>query len=566
MAGPPIITPPPANGGTGAVQAGAVRAPDYRQLQQPEQGVPSWALSRDAEGIGHEAQALGQLFREFEGVSGDVAKKAELQNGALAGAAAGATGHPQYKQGLERFTAYGQAFNNAATGAYAVEAEAQADDAAARLRVQANNDPSHFATTYAAVRDGVLKAAPAQAVPILTEIYNKRLAEGMAALSGAQATEQQKLQRDTYMMGVQRQTSRVATLSATGNPQDEAKAADELTKLTLLIHGGVNAGLYSSAEAEALRVSSMRAITSQVFETQMDNELARPDGDPIGLLQRFTEAHQANLKNTGQPALLSDQEYQKLLRGGLTKIYEHNAAVAFSKKQSVTQEQLRRQAGEQEYTVKLLSGQLTMKALEAATANGDLKPSKALELRSALLRPNQGKSDPKALYEAYTNPENLDWSPADVLALQGINDTDKLKLVEHIQKQRDSWDGTQQSKHARQAINAALKIPPGTPYAALSDDQRTAALRAQQEYTNEMNAADPAHRVGLAGAIAQKVIAHVHQEQAAEDLKTWSSAKQNFIDTYGPHSTAPMDDSRYEARLKYYDQQISQAQAAAKVH
>ena len=566
MAGSPIITPPPANGGTGAVQAGAVRAPDYRQIQSPEQGVEPWALSRDAEGIGHEAQALGQLFREFEGVSGDVAKKAELQNGALAGAAAGATGHPQYKQGLERFTAYGQAFNNAATGAYAVEAEAQADDAAARLRVQANNDPAHFATTYAAVRDGVLKAAPAQAVPILTEIYNKRLAEGVAALSGAQAAEQQKVQRDTYMMGVQRQTSRVAALSATGNPQDEAKAADELTKLTLLIHGGVNAGLYSPAEAEALRVGSMRAITSQVFDTQMDNELAKPDGDPIGLLQRFMDAHQANLKNTSQPALLSDQEYQKLLRGGLTKIYEHNAAIAFSKKQNVTAEQQRFQMGEQKYTVQFLSGHLTRSALTAAVANGDLKPSIGLMLESKLTHPGAGPTDKRALFEAYANPENLDWSPADILALPGINDTDKLRLMEHIQKQRDSWDGTQQSKHARQAINAALKIPPGTPYAALSDDQRTAALRAQQEYTNEMNAADPAHRVGLAGTIAQKVIAHVHQEQAAEDLKTWSAGKQTFIDEYGPHSAAPMDSDRYEARLKYYDQQISQAQAAAKVH
>ncbi|MDE2468514.1 MAG: hypothetical protein KGL35_07160 [Bradyrhizobium sp.] len=303
-----------------------------------------------------------------------------------------------------------------------------------------------------------------------------------------------------------------------------------------------------------------------MFDTQMDNELASPNGDPIGLLQKFMDAHQANLKNTNQPALLSDQEYQKLLRGGLTKIYEHNAAIAFSKKQNVTQEQLRWQQGEQNYTVKLLSGQLTKTALAAAVANGDLKPSIGRALASALTHPNQAPTDKRALFEAYTNPENLDWSPADVLALPGINDTDKLKLVEHIQKQRDSWDGTQQSKHARQAINAALKIPPGTPYAALSDDQRTAALRAQQEYTNEMNAADPAHRVGLAGTIAQKVIAHVHQEQAADDLKTWSAGKQTFINEYGPQSTAPMDSDRYEARLKYYDQQISQAQAAAKVH
>ncbi len=538
---------------------------DYRQLQEPEQGVAPFELTRDAAGIGREAQQLGDTFREFEGVAGAVTRKAQLHAGALAGAAVGATGHPQYKQGLERFTAYGEAFNNAATGAYAVQAEAQADDAAARLRVQANDDPQHFATTYSAVRDGVLKHAPADAVPILTEIYNKRLAEGVAALSGAQAAQLQQVHRGIYMEGIQRQTSRVAALEASHDPVSQAQAADELTKLTLLIDGGVHSGLYSPAEADALRVGSMRAITSQVFSTQMDNEIAN-GGDPVGLLQRFMDAHEANLKNTKEAPLLSDQEYQKLVRDGLTKMYEHNATIAFAKKQGVTAQEMRWQHGEQEYTVKLLSGQLTEQALATAVANGDLKPSIARSMRGLLIHGSQAKSDPRALYEAYTNPDNLDWTASDVLALPGINDTDKLKLMEHIQKQRDGWDGTEQSKHARQAINAALKIPPGTPYAALSQDQRTAALRAQQEYTSEMNATDPAKRVGLAMTIAQKVIGQVHQQQAVDDLKTWNSARQNFINMYGPGSAVPMDVARYEARLKFYDQQIAQAQAAAKVH
>jgi len=565
VAGPGTIIPDPIAGGLGP--SAAPRGPtgvDYRQLQQPEEGVPSWALSRDAEGVGHEAQALGQLFREFEGISNDVHTKVATQAGAIAGAASGATGHPQYRQGLERFTAYSQAFNNAATGAYAVQAEAQADDAAARLRVQANNDPAHFATTYSAVRDAVLKQAPAQAVPILTDIYNKRLAEGVAALSGSQAAEQQKVHRDIYMEGIARQTSRVAALDGAGDPHSQAQAADELTKLSTLIEGGANAGLYSKDEATAMHVGAMRAITSQVFETQIDNEIAN-GGDPVGYLQRFMDAHQANLKDTSQPALLSNDEYQKLIRGALTKMYEHNATIAFDKKNAVTVQQLRFQQGDQDYTVKLLTGQLTMKGIAIGVANGDIKPEIGRSLRDQLLHGSQAKSDPRALYEAYTNPENLDWSSTDVLNLPGISDADKLKLVQHIQKQRDSWDGTQQSKHARQAINAALKIPPGTPYAALSEDQRTAALRAQQEYTNEMNAADPAKRVGMADTIAQKVVAHVHQQQAVDDLKTWGTARQNFISMYGPAATAPMDTDRYQARLKYYDQQISQAQAAAKV-
>jgi hypothetical protein len=356
----------------------------------------------------------------------------------------------------------------------------------------------------------------------------------------------------------------VAALSALDDPKSHAQAADELTKLTLLVHGGVNAGLYSPAEAESLYIGAMRAVTSQVFTTQLDNLLAN-GGDAIGYMQRFMDAHQANLRSTKQPALLSDQEAQKLIRDGMTQIYEHNAAVAFGKKQGATQQELRFQNGEKDYTVKLFAGQLTDKELGAAVASGNLKPSVARTLGSSLRHP-LGPTDRRALFEAYADPQNLDWTPSDILALPGINDTDKLKLMEHIQKQRDGWDGTQQSRHARQSITAALKIPPGTPMAALSDSQRDALIRAQAEYTTEMGAADPAQRVGLAGTIAQKVIGQVHQQEAQEDIRTWSTGKQTFISMYGPHSAAPMDSDRYEARLKYYDQQISQAQSAAKVH
>ncbi len=566
MAGPGAIVPEPIQGGLGpnAAPRGRSYGVDYRQLQEPEQAVPSWALSRDAEGIGSEARALGQTFREFEGISGNIEKQGLLKAGALAGAASGATGHPQYKQGFERFTAYGQAFDNAATGAYAVQAEAQADDAAARLRVQANNDPAAFYSNYTAVRDGVVKEAPPEAQPILTEIYNKRLAEGMSALSAAQAADQQRVHRSVYLEGIQRQTARVAALDASTNPEDQARSADELTKLTLLINGGVTAGLYAPADAEAYRVGAMRAITEQTFETQFDQQLSDPNGDPVGYLQRFMRAHEANLRNPNQPAVLSDKEYQSLLRVALQKMYEHNAAIAMQKRQGTTAEQARWQRGEQQYTVRLLQGQLTDSQIAIGVQNGDLKPSIGRALAGMLRSGDQVKSDPKALYDAYSDPDNLDWSATHVAGLPGINWTDKMRLMEHLQKERDDWNGTQQVKLARAKINAVLKIPPGTPMAMLSPAQRQAAVEAQQEFTQQMQAMDPAKRIPSAMTVAQNVITRVRQQQAAQQASVLQQGEQQFINMYGPSSTDPMSRDRYEARLGWYKQQIAQQLQAAK--
>lgn len=548
------------NGGSGSIAANG-NAPDYRQVQGPEQvrtDIPD-------NGAAAHAAALGSLFKEFEGVSSDVYNKVQTQSGALAGAASGDTGHPQYRQGLARFTAYGRAFNNAATGAYAVQAEAQADDAAARLRVQANNDPGTFQTTYSAVRDAVLKTAPADAVPMLTELYNKHLANGMAAISGDQAQEQQQLQRKTYDEGVARQTSRVANLQGSDNPNDQNAAADEHVKLSLLIDGGVNSGLYSKAEGQAMQIGAMRTITAQVFQTQVDRELSRPDGDVVTLLDNFRKAHEANLANTTESPVLSEPEYQKLMADATTKIREQNMLYAMNRREGKTAEQMRYEAGDKQYTSLFLQGQLTDKGLDNAVRTGDLKPETARALHNMI---NGGggpsKSDPKAYYDAIHDPGFLDKSGPELASLPGISVSDKLALVKEQERQRTHWEGTQAVKDATGSISNALKILPGTPTAALSDAQRKALGDATQEFKQLMSDTDPAKRDSSAMSVAQTVVKHAQMREAAADVTGLTTAKQNFIKSHGPGSASPAEDSTYAARLKQYDDLIAQRRTAAK--
>lgn len=556
-----LIPPQIRNGGTGSVSVGGVTAPDYRQIQAPEQvrtDLPD-------DGAAQRAAALGTMFKEFEGISGDIYTKVQTHAGALAGAASGDTGNPQYRQGLARFTAYGQAFNNAATGAYAVQAEAQADDNAARLRVQANNNPDTFNATYSAVRDAVLKSAPADAVPMLSELYNKRLATGLAAIRGDQLTEQRTLQRQTYDEGVSRLTSRVAILQGSENPQDQLEAADEHVKLSLLIDGGVNAGLYSKAEGEAMNVNAMRAVTAQVFQTQVDRELGRPDGDVITLLDNFRKAHQTNLASPNEPPVLSEPEFQKLMADATTKIKEQNTLIALSKREGKTAEQLRWEAGDKQYTSLALQGQLTDRLIDAAVRSSDLKPETARTLHS-LINGGGGpsKSDPAAYARVVHDPNFLDYTGDEIAALPGVSVSDKLNLVKEQERRRTNWEGTQSVKQAKDSISAALKILPGTPTAALSDAQRRGLTDASQEFTQLMNDTDPAKRDSAASSIAQTVVKHTQMREAAADVTGLTKAKENFIKSHGPGSASPADDSTYAARLKSYDDMITQRRSAAK--
>lgn len=573
MADADFIAPAIRNGGAGSpdAQVNAVsRAPDYRQLQNPE----SVRTDLPSSGAAERAAALANTFKEFGGIASEFGSKIYAQQGAIAGAAAGATGHPDYKEGLNRFSAYNQAFNNAATGAYAVQAEAQADDSAARLRVQANNDPATFATTYAAVRDAVLKTAPAQAVPMLTELYNKRLAAGLAAISGDQATEIRNTQRDTYNVGVQKQLTRVATLQGSDNPHDQLAAQDEQVKLSLLIDGGKNAGLYSAAEAEAMHISSARQITAQVFETQFNAVLSgdrkAADGNTgalgaVNLLDGFQKAHIANSMNPDEPTILSEPEYQKLYADGVTKLREYNLGIAAVKRDGKTAEEMKFEAGDNQYTSLFLQGKLTDRALDIAVRSGDLKPERATSLHQLMLNgPQAAKSDPNALFRLHTDPNFLDMTADDIAKYPGVNPIDGLKAVEEIDRRKNSWEGTQAAKQGKGSILAALKIPSGTPMAALSEEQRKAATDATQDYIARMNALEPAKRDGSALSVAQDVIKSENQKQAAAELQQWQYGRAAVLSAHGPGSDEPYGEEKLKATLKRYDDNIARSAAAAK--
>ena len=235
-----IIVPPPANGGTGSVQAGAVRAPDYRQLQQPEQGVPSWALGRDAEGIGHEAQALGQLFRQFEDTSAAVGDKIAFQSGQQAGAKAGAGGSGTPKSGLAALTSYGQGYDAAVHAAYSIESQQSLEDSMTRLEQQHIGDPGGFGAAAGQVAQAAIKQMPPIYAPEMQLWANARIQAGVNRQRNQAITDAKNTALSSYQQATPGLiSSALHTASALPKEQGDAVIAklesDDRDRLNALV-------------------------------------------------------------------------------------------------------------------------------------------------------------------------------------------------------------------------------------------------------------------------------------------------------------------------------------------
>jgi hypothetical protein len=546
-----FITPQVRNGGAGSVGVSGVNAPDYRQVQAPAQvrtDLPdNEAAARAAE--------LHRVFTEFGRLGTDVYGQIASHEGALAGAAAGATGRPDYKEGLARLTAYGRAFNNAATGAYAIQAEAQADDAAARLRVQANNNPDTFAATYSAVRDAVLKEAHPDAVPTLTELYNKRLAQGIAALRGEQLTEQRELQRKTWDEGVERQTSKIATLQGSADPKDQAAAQDEQVKLSLMVEGGVTNGFYSRAVADSMHINAQREITSQVFETQVDRELALMAqtgnaGDVVALLERFRDAHRTNLSDPNATPILSEPEFDKLMSSAKQKLQQERMTELYAKMGQKTAAELKLEAGDRLITVLMANhtpGPELERQVGSMVDSLDLKPEVGRAVLNSIQRGQDAPPDRKAQFYAENNPDRFNWNTADILHAVNGNAKQAMELADKIQKEKMGWEGHPAIKDARAFVASEMKLPSGIALETASDEEKLAATRAQVELTKQLNAIPEAERDKEAPRVSQNVVLTMKAQDEDARAAQYQRVKSYNEKTWGPKGTSPDPDKLRKA-------------------
>lgn len=529
----------------------------YRQLAAPAQ-VDTFAPDFRTGGEQAAAQ-LAQTFRDFSDTAFSVADKIQADRGQKAGAAAGATGAPDFKTGFAQYSAYDQAYNNAATRSYAIRSEADAEDTAARLQVQANNDPDTFRQTLTAARDATVAAAPAPARPILMDIYNRRLASGVAQLSAARAQEFRQQARSDLSEGVSRQVDKIAALRAAGDPASQQQADVEQAKLGMMIDGAHNDGTVTDVEAPSIHQDAQRQITAQTVVKTFQNTLDDPHGDPVGFIERFE--HQNSTDDT-----LSPDEHQKLVQQMFSTLAEHNRLAALQTQQQKLDEEARYNVGDQSATGDLLAGTLTRGKLLDMVRTQQLKPETARTLLGELQNGDPPKDDEHVLFDYKVNL--LHYTDQDIATAQGLTWKTRAALIDQRDKEAAGWKGTQAAKEAEQRIDRALGIVPGTIIQMLPDSVKTQRNRALTQWYDSVDALPPEERQSQVIPLAEDTIKKTIRQSSLDQVQEKISDKQRYtqlaIQQNGPMSSwSKGQKEEYNKQIATFDSDISQLQQEA---
>lgn len=524
----------------------------YRQLQAPMQ------VDTSVPDVGGAAAAnsLARAFKTFEGVASDIGQSNLADAGQKEGAAAGASGKPGFISGWKALTPYAKAYNNAALRSYAIKAQADAEDQAARLQVEANNDPQKFAATFGAVRDQTIKNAPPEARAVLTDMYNQHLAQGVAALSRGQAVEIQKANLDTLSEGISRSVDRVANLRAAGDPLSVQQADEEEMRLQILIDASERDGTLTPVQARAVRQNSAEGITKQTVVSQFEKVLEDPRGDPVGFIRRLQEYN----KNSDA---LPPEEEAKLVDSLLETLRQHNSLASAGEAAMAAERRARMEAGNQVASAAFLDGSLTRKKLKEMVLNQEIDPNRATTLANELESNSGAKADDsKVLLQVETSL--LDYSRDDVMTMKGLSNDTRRRLVMEWDRRSQGWESTQAAHTAFQRIDDKLGIIPGTNMALLSDERKTQRASARRELYDAVDALPPGERngkiLGLADVVIQKYISANSYESAQRYQRFIDQAR---ADVAG-RTLSPAEQATFDARIKDWESRRDKATAEAR--
>ncbi len=308
----------------------------YRDLQRPsmlETGIAQ-------QNAGSASERLAGVFKQFEQVADEYggvlrAKQGE-EEGALEGEEkakadrkareAGLEPEGQLmKRGLRTITAYGRAYNNAALRSYTVQAEADADETAARIELQAANNPERFRELFGKVRDEVLKNAEPGLRSTLSEMYSRRLGAGVVRAIEGRAVEVKNENRVVTKQGVQQAVDRIGRLRSQG---DKVSAEQEEHKLALLVNAAEIDGTFTPAEAQILRREAQVGILAQHETGSFVQELNKPNSDPLTFIENLRKEYAAS------DALSSDEE-NKVIDGLFEEWRQHSAILTVRRAEAV---------------------------------------------------------------------------------------------------------------------------------------------------------------------------------------------------------------------------------------
>lgn len=524
----------------------------YRELVAPT--LVDVAARSTPSGAEQAAQRLSQTFESFSRLGSDIGARLNAQIGERAGSEEGQAGEPNFRRGLRSLTAYGAAYNNAALRGYAIRTETDMEQTAARLEAEANNDPDAFRAAMEKVRDGVVKEAPAEAKAVVGQIYDQRTAAGLGRIQTALSAELRAEDRTLVNEQLDRTIERVAFLRAQDTPEAYAASVQEEFKMRILIDGAVSDGTMTETEGLAARRTLARRVIFETVSARFDNEINDPYGDPIGFIEDLKEANETS-------DTLTTEEEQQLENTLLAELRERNLLQAARDAQMRSEVEARHAAGDQEYTSRMLAGQLTRRDLLEATRNDEITPAIARTLLNELQSSatQTPKSNAETLFHYETNL--LSYTEEEIATERGLTWADRSKLIQERRKEETGWKGTQVAKEAFDRIDRALGIPPGTMLQLLPEEEKRQRDQAFTELYDIIDALPPEERQAAILDSAQTVIRRVVGTNAARDLANYRAQREEYIQGAGPvEDMNARERETYERTLSRLDNLIREAE------
>lgn len=438
---------------------------------------------------------LSDALSGFTRQAANIGAAINAQKGAEAGALS--TGKPTLKS---KFTAYGQAFNDAATRNYLIEQFTDMETQLGRLELEAGDDPEAFAAAADGVRKGALQDALPEARAQLGELYARRIAEGTQKLTKAQIAGQKELTRVRLNEGLQTLQDSIGRKMTSGDPELMAQAEEEEVQLKLMIDGAVNSRDLTEAEAIVLRGDAVKTITRQVITGEFERQIQ--SGNAVDFLQRVMATPVEDLPDADKQQLIGE------LFGRLNRWQSLQTEAAQTSESA--------KKGVYERTERLLTrlwmnGELTTDVLNRVNDSG-IASAETVQQFYTRIRENEGQGTDdrtKALFQLNILDDSI--TEDVIMERSDLSWADKRLLIEEKRKKLADFADTEVSQEARRRISAAFGGSDGFSIAFLEPDKAKQRGDALTLWWNWMQGLPPEKRDQNAMKLARDAIKQVNE-------------------------------------------------------
>lgn len=488
--------------------------------------------------------ALAGRLREFSERAKNQADTLAIPKAEQRGAEAAAAGDTNLKAPINRVA---RAYNDGLIRAYALDSYADVHEKLSQFEIDAGTDAGKFKAAVAGYRSGKIPATLPAAQPILLRAIQEREADGMQRIGTLKANEthiEAVAQADRGRATMQDQISRGYT---SGDPEKIARA-DELSKLFVSsLEGDVVAGLKTRREADAQIDKFLKDTTSEVALGKLQEELDKPDGDPIKVIEE-TLAH--------ADPILSDEERMVLVGSMFSRVNAQQALATERVQQQTLQHQAQWDAGEKYATTLQLQGQVTLGILARMVNDDQLDPAIGRSIASAL---KSGSGTGNSNEELLVGLNLLAYTEEEIYLNPDLSSEAKFKFINERRDQDDSWKRTQVGVEGSERIDRALNIVPGTNMNMLTEAQKRARGMALGEWYDRVDAMPDDERSNAAILdMSESVIAKVILRNVALAVERQEANRDAFIKSQPPRDTMDDEDrAEFDSSLALYDQRVA---------